>query len=308
MKLKYEYLIMLAILFGSCKKDLPVNNGTPDFDVSVKTDTYKVGDKIDFNFTGDANTISFFSGEVGRDYAFKDGRSVTAGALTLSFQTGVTGGTQANQFSVLASTDFNGQYGNFQSVKSATWTDITSRFALGTTATFLASGVKDISDLKVANKPLYLAFKYITRPQTTNGAARTWMLQSFALTTATNIGTLTVADMTNVGFHIVDQDSTVAISKSAVSATRLTMLGNTFTATEDPLLETWAVTTAFDVQNFDNGPDRPLAVKGPLDAKRQTYTYTYTKPGTYKVYFVASNHNVNEQLTTVRDVTITVTP
>ncbi len=307
MKLKYYCVILLVIFTASCKKDLAVNKGVPDFDVTVESNTYKVDDKIQFNFSGTASTISFFTGEIGKDYEFKDGRVVTAGALTASFQSAVADGSQANQLSVLASTDFNGNYENFQSIKSAAWTDITSRFTLGTTATFLASGA-DISDLKVEGKPLYLAYKYVTKPQTTNGAARTWMIQKFVLSTNTNIGNLTVSDMTNVGFHIINEDSATAISRSTVSANRLTMLGNTFTATEDPSLETWAITTAFNVHNFDNGPDRPLAIKGPLDAKRVSYTYAYKQPGTYKAYFVASNHNVFDEIQTVKEVTLTITP
>lgn len=308
MKLKYYCVILLVIFTASCKKDLAVNQGVPDFDVTVESNTYKVNDKIQFNFSGTANTISFFTGEIGKDYEFKDGRVVTAGALTASFQSAVSDGSQADQLSVLASTDFNGDYENFQGIKSATWTNIASRFTLGTTATFLASGITDISDLKVEGKPLYIAYKYVTKPQTTNGAARTWMIQNFVLSTNTDIGALTVANMTNVGFHIINEDSATAISRSAVSATRLTMLGNTFTATEDPSLETWAITTAFEVHNFDNGPDRPIAIKGPLDAERVSYTYAYKQPGTYKAYFVTSNHNVFDQIQTVKEVTLTITP
>lgn len=304
-----SYLILAGFfLIGSCEK-IELTGGTPDFQVSTTGTTFKVGENVKFTLTGNPGLISFYSGENYREYAFKDGRLVTAGPLNLSFTSAVTGGTQANQLSVLASTDFDGNYNDFSRIRAATWTDITSRFALGTSATFLASGIKDISDLRVAGKPLYIAYKYLARPQTANGVARSWMIQAFSFTSTTPLGTLTIGDHSNSGFQIIRQiPDTSTVQRSGLTATRITLLGNTFSAGNDPEHEIWAISKRFNPSEIDLGPDRPIPVKGNSDAMVESFTYKFTKAGTYKVTFVGSNINVNESREAVQQLEIIITP
>ena len=305
-----SYLILSGLLLGvSCKKRIELTGGTPDFKVKTTGTTFKVGEEVKFSFEGNPGLISFYSGELYREYAFKDGRIVNAPAVNLSFTTAVTGGTQANQLSIVASTDFDGNYNDFSRIQAATWVDITSRFVLGTTATFLTSGVKDITDLRVAGKPIYLAYKYITKPQIVNGVARTWMAQSFSMTSITSIGTLTIADMTNAGFRIIQQKKdTSTVPRSSVTSTRITLLGNTFTPADDPQHEIWAISKPINTSEIDLGPDRPKPIKGNSNGQLNTYTYKYTKAGIYKVYFVASNTNINESREVIQQLEITITP
>lgn len=312
------YIISIALfMLASCNKEikLELNGGSPEnFSVKLNANnTYKVGQDVVFDMSGKANIISFYSGELYRDYSFKDGRILEMSNPTVAFTTAVTGGTQANQLSILASTDFNGVYNDtlkapLTDIHAATWTDITSRFALGTSATFLASGAKNISDLAVAGKPLYLAFKYTTKPQAVDGAARTWMVQAFTLTGTAPVGTLTLADMTNAGFRIVDGSPATAPTKSTVIPTRVTLLGNTFAPDNDPLTESWAVSRALNVGKIDNGPDYPIAIKGIANPTMITYVYKYNKAGTYKVTFVARNANAQESKEVVRQFDITIVP
>src|SRR5690606_35801874 len=101
----------------------------------------------------------------------RDGRVVNIGNsdVLLEFSTDVSGGTQEDQLSLLASTDFNGNYDDLQSVKSATWVDITDRFKIIDSTGFVSSTAQDISDLVQNGGPIYFAFKYETRPQVENG-------------------------------------------------------------------------------------------------------------------------------------------
>jgi len=196
MKLQYYlFAICLTLIFSSCEKKVEV--AEPDFNVSASTLTVKAGVPVNFSFQGKAGLISFYSGEAGKEFQYRSGRTFDAGLLKLSFTSGVQLGTQANQLSVLASSDFNGNYSDYASISTATWINITSRFALGTTTTFLASGVKDISDVRTPGKPLYIAYKYLNRPQAANGSARTWMIQGFSLTGESPMGALVIADMNN---------------------------------------------------------------------------------------------------------------
>jgi len=304
-----SYLILAGFsLLASCKK-IELTGGTPDFQVTTTGTTFKVGENVKFTITGNPGLISFYSGEVYREYVFKDGRIVTAGPLNLSFTSAVTGGTQSNQLSVLASTDFDGNYTDLSRIQAATWSNITSRFALGTTATFLASGVNDISDLRVPGKPLYIAYKYLTNPQTVGGVARSWMIQAFSFTSTTALGSLTIGDLSNSGFQIIQQiKDTSTTPRSSLTASRLTLLGNTFSTGNDPQHEIWGISKRFNPSEIDIGPDRPVPVKGNSDAKVESFTYKFTKAGTYKVTFVGANINVNDSREVIQQLEITIIP
>jgi len=161
---------------------------------------------------------------------------VTGAGATMEFTSSVQVGTQTKQLSILASTDFNGDYSSLAKIKAATWTDITSRFALGTTATFKATGAKDISDLIVPGKPIYIAYKYVTNPQAVNGLACKWFIQTFAIKSKATLPNtasvtpivLTLADQNSVGFRIIDENAANNPALSVVSSTRLTLYGNEY--------------------------------------------------------------------------------
>jgi hypothetical protein len=309
MNIKYYTLLLIMIVSGSCSKELEINPGIENFKVATTTLTYKVGEDVNFEFEGNPNLITFFSGEVFSDYAFKDGRIVESDGLDLSFTTAnpTATGAQTNQLSVMASTDFNGNYNDFASVQQATWTDISSRFVYGTSATFVASGTKSITDLVVNGKPLYIAYRYTTKPQATFGVVRNWYVQGFSITSNTTVGTLTLTDMNNIGFRIVDQNPETAPARSSVSLTRVTLFGNEFTAENDPQSIHWAISKPIYTGKIDNGPDRPLSIKANADALLKKYTYNYTKKGVYQVYFVATNMNVYDRKNVVRKLEITIT-
>lgn len=268
MKLRYHLLLFGLFAMVSCQKNLVVKNA-PDFAVSVDAaTTYKAGDPVVFNLQGNADVISFYSGEIFRDYAFREGREVDVAGhgFNLGFRSavapGTPAGTQANQFSILASTDFNGNYNDLASVKSATWTDITSRFTLGTSATFVASGTQDISDLLVAGKPIYFALRYINRPQVDNGFARQWMVESFTLTSndSLNNAPVIISDQIHTGFRIVDENPVNAPARSTITTTRVTLYGPVYKDPNDPIFD--ENNPVFDPANPIYDPTSPQYVLG----------------------------------------------
>lgn len=351
-----NYLAGLSLIFlASCTTELVVKDA-PDLEVSTEKSTYKVGQEIVFNFKGEAELISFYSGQAYNDYAFREGRVLdleTKGA-SLSFTSSVTNGAQANQLAIMASSDFNGNYSSLASVKAATWTDITKRFTLGTSATFLASTSQDISDLIAPGKPIYIAFKYLTKPQATNGLARTWMIQAVSLnsTTSFNGAFPLLKDQAYAAFRIVQEDSVNTPSRSSITSTRVTLLGNVYKDPSDPIYnpndpifdptnpiydplsplydrtavrptyvaydptspyndpqrETWAVSAPITTDKVDMGPDLSVPVQGIRNPKLKEYRFTYTRPGTYKAYFVASNTTIDESKSIVKEVTLTIEP
>ncbi len=357
MKLKYYSLLFAGLMLGSCDKP-ELEAEVPGFDATTTTATVKAGVPVKFDIKGgDAQTISFYSGELLKEYSSKNGRvvDITGAGATMAFTSSVQAGAQTNQLSIMASTNFSGDYSSLDKVKAATWVDITNRFALGTGTAFLASGTKDITDLFVAGKPLYIAFRYITKPQAANGINRQWFIQTFAINSKKlldNTISLPIANQASIGFIIIDQNKDKAPALSSVTSTRLTLQGNTYlhaglpqfdpnnpifnkdnpiynprdpayqpsavfkpfvafdpaSPFNDPASEHWAVSKAIAADKVDLGPDWSSPIRGITNPVLTEYLYTYTKPGTYKAVFVASNSTVNDQKEVVKEITITVTP
>lgn len=267
MKLRYYIILFGLLVMGSCTKDLVVKDA-PDFSVSIidSTTTYKVGKPVNFAIQGGADIVSFYSGEVFHDYASKDGREVDVAGqgLNLNFNSavapGTPAGTQQNQFSILASTNFSGNYNDLASVKAATWTDITNRFTLGATTAFKPSGKVDISDLLVAGKPIYFALKYVNLPQIANGFAKQWQIESFTLTSndSLNNAPVTIADQAHMGFRIVDENPVNAPARSTITATRVTLYGPVYKDPNNPIYD--PNNPIFDPKNPIYDPTSPQYV------------------------------------------------
>jgi hypothetical protein len=303
--------IVVCFFLVSCEKKIAVDEPN-NFDVTADSVSYKAGSTVKFGFQGgNAHAISFYSGEVLKDYEFRTGRvvDITASAAVLSFSTAVNLGIQLNQLFVLVSTDFKGDYSNLTAVKTATWTDVTARFKYGTSTTFLPTSA-DVADLFVAGKPFYVAFKYITKPQAINGVGRQWTIQSLTLISGkklNNTVALPIAvDQANAGFQLLDQNPITAPALSTISTSKIVLQANNFTTTNDPSSESWAISTGLNIDKVNLGPDLSTPLKGITNAALKEYKYVYNIPGTYKAVFIASNNSINETKENMKTITITV--
>lgn len=262
------YLLGLSVLvLTSCERDLVVKDA-PRFDVTTASTSHKAGEPVVFNFNGEADMIYFYSGQVYNDYEFREGRvlNLKDQGATLSFSSSVEFGTQTNQLAILASNNFDGNYGSLASVKAATWKDITSRFKLSTNNKFLASTEQDVSDLVTPGKPLYIAFKYITKPQAVNGLARAWSIQGLTLKSKELLDgkNLELTDQTYAAFRIVDQDTANAPSRSLVTTSRVTLYGNVYKDPKDP---------KYDPENPIYDPKNPI-----YDPESDVYNAAAVRP------------------------------
>lgn len=351
MKFKLYRMLCGLLILASCETEIE----SPDFRVTTESATYQAGEAIKFTIEGNADMIAFYSGQPANDYAFRQGRTVDVSndGVTLQFTSGVTGGTQADQLTFLASTDFDGNYSDLASVQKANWIDITNRFVFGTSATFISSTNQDISDLLVPGMPIYFAFRYLTRPQEANGLARTRMIQSFLLKSKAlfNDAEVTITDQAYAGFRIVDQEPVNAPARSTITTTRVSLLGNVYKDPNDPIYdpenpiydpenpiydpesnlynpnavrptfvpydpnspyndpqtENWAVSKPIHIDEVDLGPDWSVAIKGIANSKLEEFRYTYTKPGTYIAYFIATNATIDGRKDVVKEINITIT-
>lgn len=254
-------------VFFSCKKELEVKDA-PDFQVYTDASTYAVGEEILFTITGSADIVSFYSGEVFNDYAFRDGRmvDVEGKGVLLSFKSskspGTPPGTQKDQLSVLYSTDFSGDYSSLASVQSATWKNITDSFSFGMGTAFEFSGNADISDLVVAGKPIYFAFRYITRPQIENGFAQEWRIQDFILESKDSLQgeAIAITEQARAGFRIIDENPEKAPARSQVTSTRITLYGNKYKDPDDPIYD--PNNPIYDPANPIYNPDSTAYIPG----------------------------------------------
>jgi hypothetical protein len=310
MRCKYlvkTLLILFTVSIISCKKN---GSETPSFDVKMEKNVFKSGDPVAFTFTGNAESIDFYSGEFGNDYAYLDGRVLDVKLLSLYFQTRVINGTQKNQFSVFVSSDFNGKY-DIASIKAATWREITNSFNIATGSDYVNSGEVDIaSSVTDRTKPLYVAFRYVVQPQTIEGTQRNWYVRNLLLNATTDLGTNILIDQQTAAWTLVEDGKIVEPGRSFLTPSTgiLTFRGNSTTEGKATYTEAWAISKPVSLDQVDLGPDKGVPIKGITDNMPAVYTHTYSEPGVYQVVFAASNPTFDKGRVTLKKRYITIEP
>lgn len=303
-----KYLAGLAVLpfLAFCTKD---DVQTPDFNVSYEEKVYKINDSIRFTITDAPDVLTFYSGEKGKEYQYRDRIVVEGRRKTLDLSTQVTYGSQTDNLKLMVSNDFTGTY-DATSVKAATWTDITSKFKLSTSPAGVLgpvtpSGTVDVTDYIIAGKPLFFGFKYVgaatpALPTTQRG----WRILAFDLKTVDKDGTTApLATRTNAGWspvNVVDAVSpTTGASKWVYTATMF------YYDPMSSLLESegWYITKGFlpDVMS----PDKGTPIKDYIQ-RRTSYAYAFKEEGEYTVTFAGSNVNYTGEKGAVKEFKITV--
>jgi len=303
----YILILLVIIVTISCQKtevDTPSN-----FDVSINNLTIKAGDTAKFKISGNAESILFYSGQAGNNYAARNILNLEDGKPEMSFNSTVSLGetTIANQnISILLSTDFNGKY-NKEDILKATWTNITSKFILPTlasTATF--SGAVDLSEFKVNGKPIYIAFRY-TSVNPTIFRQRQWSISNFNFQTKfsnqtfVNAGSLYLA-----GFGSFDFAELTSTPWNAIKNTTTTALTHAATLAGKEEENDWAISRGFNVSEVNR--NLGVVIKGPVDLSINSYNFNYLIPGNYKVVFVGKNTNINGSKEVIKEFNLTVTP
>ncbi len=309
-------LLGAAILTYACDYAMMVQ--TPDFKVVTPVIEINTGEAATFRFEGNADYITFYSGEAYSDYKFRDGRKIIPGDRnTLSFETAISEVGQRDQLSVLIGNDFNGDYLDYNNLINSGWTDITSNITLATDANVKNSSDIDISSFIQDDKPTYIAFRYKTKSQAENGKASRWVVSNLKVKTyPEELGECTMCEIATAGFRIVDPFSrTSAACRTSLSQTQLVMQGNFYGLDSDGVMqgedlenEHWVISRALDMKSEkDMGPDRPVSVKGYTQPMTETYEHIYEKPGEYEAVFVVSCQSLDEKIERVHKVKIIVT-
>lgn len=187
--------VVVAGLFCSCEDAYDVT--VPEFEVKLQEGEYYEGDAVRFEITGNADLVSFFSGEVGHDMDYYGcDRYTGVGELIATFKsifydstpnaptTGFGNSTMSPidengklRARMMVSTDFSGEKGigfyhgltdregySKEAIQAATWIDVSDRFQWGTTVKRsdtdgdTDSGYGNLTDLVVDGRPMYIAF------------------------------------------------------------------------------------------------------------------------------------------------------
>ena len=304
-------ITLLFSLLLSCTKDKVKE---PNFDVSVNSLTFKVGDTIKYNFNGYADNISLYTGEsvtgianvLGYRYQYKNRASADGNAF-LQFSSLLQTVSQPNTLSLLVSNDFSGIYDS-ANIYKATWLDLTNLATLsnGSLSTAVASGLMSIPDT-FKNKPIFFAFRY--RAAAGSQQPR-WTITNFNApfyAKGTDTANATKDTFTVATLNPAWRGINVAGSQAwSISTTQLLISGGSGTtavANED-----WAISRDFYLNRVPN--DKPAFIlKTYTDGMLTKYSQRpYRKPGLYKVTFVANNASWKNQKEVIKEFEINVTP
>jgi hypothetical protein len=291
------YLLIIVIIFISCAKE---KVETPSLEVATASLTYKAGDTVTFNFTGNPDNITFYSGEPGHNYEFRN-RSSAENDLQINFKTLVQFGVIYKNLQLLVSNDYTG-VADTASVKAATWKDISDRAVFSTGQDNTPSGtisLKEFADPKRTSARVYVAFKYADykKPQGQNR----WVIRTFEANNISADGVVSPqATMATGGWKAYDFKNPAVVW--ALSSAQLLIPSSNKDAADN---EDWVISKGFDP--FYIKPDAGVALKN-ISTVLPGYKYVYTKPGTYKVVFDVSAVRYNGEKRTTKDITLTITP
>src|SRR5690606_38593801 len=304
--------------FTTHSKELPMaaqeDKGTLDFDVTVDPGSMlRVGDKITFLFSGNADVVEFYSGTFGHAYDYRDKDRFYDVGAHLSFQSSKapsTGNSQPNwePAELFYSTDFNGDRTSanaYTSVKAATWIPITDRFNLprgtpqGLTA-YVHSGAGDITDIFAGDGPVYLAWHCTT--QAASNRVQFRVIESSIQGAVADNSSLSTElyNQSQLNFQWVLNSAAAnqgsRLPTDYTSATTLQWDG-IYDNTSGPFKEGYAISEPLELPQFNAGRDVSTTIVGRWDANRMKYTFTYDKAGEYEVAFIAYYLGSEQEIT-----------
>ncbi|MBD0833666.1 DUF5017 domain-containing protein [Aestuariibaculum sediminum] len=312
------FICLVASINLSCEDEYVIDE--PKFKIkNYKVEDVDTGDgivkKVTFNFDEEADIISFYSGEEGAEFKYREGKVASIESVDFSFASRCGYGEQdpLSQFSVVASPDFNGNY-NEENIHAATWIDITDRFDFSMltvdNTNYDSSGQVDLQDLMDTYGSFYLAFRYITPNQFENGIYAAIRLQGWRMYSETDLFGLAEVDLDWGLVEIGNYRS----GRNVISSSTITLRGNhgSFTTINEEEIawltdetEAWVISQKFE-KKMDLGADSSLPIKGVGDAKLTSFVHEYSDSGEYEVTFLAANANIENYKKIYKTITVVI--
>ena len=309
--------IIPACLLIACSKSL--STADPNFNVNISATDITLGDTSRFSFSGNPDVITFYSGEIGSRYEYRN-RDTANGTPLLRFRTIRANGSQQGSLAVMISDNFEGVLvsdtpATVNRIAAATWADITSRATLSSgSTTAVASGNIDLSDFSANNKPVYIGFRY---KGFAGSAQSKWTIDSFTVKNVLSDGSsyiianMNASNVAYTNYGVSGFSPGFAAFRSlnnyywvVTAGTSLVITGATSAGAAAPA-EAWAVIGPVNLKEVT--PDAGRAVKVATEKTEELkFTHRYTAPGSYNAVFLGGKISARESEYTNRSFQITV--
>lgn len=290
--------ILAVIGFSSCVKDAVTK---PGIDIAINKTTFNVGDTAKFTISGLPYNLVFYSGETGNDYYSRNMYTASGGVTSMVFNTALAaaaGSSTATNLKILVSNNFSGNY-NKTEIEAANWTDVTNMVTVpGNNQTI------GLDPYKVDGKPIYVAFRFQTVDETKT--QRQVTVSNFSIKTVFPGQTFTNAsNVYFAGFASFD------FAGDAANFWNIPVTSNTNNSFTHRLVpansekdDDWAISKGFYTNTIT--PSTGIALKALSSNPVTDHSYVFTKAGTYKVVFAASNNNITDTKEVVKEFSVTV--
>ncbi|WP_113663324.1 DUF5017 domain-containing protein [Pedobacter nanyangensis] len=305
---KLLFLLFIASLNVACKKLEDVSE--PAFSVTTSKTSYKINENVDFTFSGNADIVTFYSGEIGNDYDHVNGRIMPSNFLA-NFESQTLDGTQLNQVGVYILKNYKST-NSLAGVYAADTIDISSNFRFAKPSdnrVFVNSGFGDISKYLDLSKPstINIAIKQIVRNQNVYGTGNINRVKAFKLLASNDVRETTLFQHTSASQWELFSTPNKMPGRALVEATQLTLRNGFGAAYVTEYTEDWAVSQAINISpSTDMGPDLAVGVKSVADKMPRLYQKAYAKAGKYMVTFKAINQSVKGKATIIKQIPINI--
>lgn len=295
--------LLVAIFFFGCEK---TSVEEVDFDAALQQGTYKVGDSVRFDLSGNADIITFYSGKAGNNHD-AIATQVLANKVIFSFDSRMNNAGQADQLKILTSTNYSGA-NSVDALHAASWQDITNKFTLsGVSTAFSPSGNVDITSMVKNNQPFYIAVKYEVKPLVEAGPWSKWELNNFAFRIVNEREEKTALDLNLSTSWVALLSANYETFRVTNDASGLVFQGNVTNLAEGH--EAWLVSkVTYPAIATNYAPDYGVAIKNIPQPPRVNYATAYDTPGTYQVVFVAKNIKGDKIKEVIKKLTVKIEP
>lgn len=290
-----------------------------------QTITVKSGTPVRFNFSGDPDFLTFFSGEDGKKYEYRERITIDEDEVessTLDFSITTQYGRPANILSIYIADDFPGlDKRNFESdsvlVEQQVWQELIPQAELPQSA-----GTRNYSvDMKpYLGKRVAIAICY--RGQDNSQAQSRFTFSNMQIINQLTSGQQTSLAANSFGFtpinmlnkhNLRDQTGMTAnrpygtVTNNTAGIWNFRDMNAFFIHSSNgntDLKYSWIVSNLLVANSCT--PDAGTNIKT-ISLGLNTYSYTYAQPGTYTATFVATNGNYKQTKSVVREYKVVVT-
>lgn len=320
----------------SCNR-LEVDN--VDFNVEVESSIVKVGENVRFNFTGNPDYITFYSGEAGSRYEKRENTELSPEDVKnaiLNFTVSAKAGSQKDFVKVYISQNFPGLSGEpdkdkllllneDNTLNTNYWKDITEECGLND-LNAIPNGnhsSKVSFDINDYISGFVLAFRYIGLGSATGGQ-RTLIISNLNLEGEhiKDVKSVYLAGLYELEYEVFDINPSnldrnhyfmgmdlpvpngtwnlVNLANNSVSISGGKPISTNPTFMDN---DDWLISKVISINKCD--PDKGYAIKN-MNIDLNFYEYKFTESGVYKVTFEAGNITIDGESKIVREIEITV--